>query len=54
MDDLIKRGLTAKRESKYIEFKSAFDVESAAEWCEIVKDIVALCNSGGGCNRIRT
>lgn len=48
MDDLIKRGLTAKRESKYIEFKSAFDVESAAEWCEIVKDIVALCNSGGG------
>lgn len=48
MDKLVERGLEAKRESKYIEFKSAFDVESAVGWCEIVKDIVAMCNSGGG------
>lgn len=48
MDRLVERGLKAKRESKYIEFKSSFDVESTGGWCEIVKDIVAMCNSGGG------
>ena len=48
MDKLVERGLKAKRESKYIEFKSSFDIESAGGWCEIVKDIVAMSNSGGG------
>jgi hypothetical protein len=48
MDELVERGLKAKRESKYVDFKSSFDVTSAGEWCEIIKDIVAMCNSGGG------
>src|SRR5208283_1331085 len=40
--------LSAKRESKYVEFKQSFDPNSPREWCEIVKDIVAIANSGGG------
>lgn len=31
-----------------IEFKSSFDLGSAAEWVELVKDFVAIANSGGG------
>ncbi len=45
---LIHRARVAKRESKYLDFKEAFDVESRGEWCEVVKDIVAMANSGGG------
>jgi predicted HTH transcriptional regulator len=48
MADLIQKALSAKRESRYIEFKSGFDPNSPAEWVEVVKDIVAMANSGGG------
>jgi hypothetical protein len=48
VDDLIERALNAKRESEYIEFKNEFDTTSTQAWCEIVKDIVAISNSGGG------
>jgi predicted HTH transcriptional regulator len=48
MTDLIERALKAKRESKYIEFKASFNTSSAQDWCEIIKDIVAIANSGGG------
>ncbi|MBW2019346.1 MAG: putative DNA binding domain-containing protein [Deltaproteobacteria bacterium] len=48
MDDIIQRALKAKRESKYIEFKESFDLNSAGDWCEIIKDIIAMANSGGG------
>jgi hypothetical protein len=48
MNDLLKRALSASRESKYIEFKQAFDVTSQRDWCEIIKDIVAMANTGGG------
>lgn len=47
-EDLIERGLRNKRESKHIEFKESFDINSKGEWCEIIKDIVAIANSGGG------
>lgn len=40
--------MNAKRESKYVEFKERFDPSSAAEWCEVIKDIAAMANSGGG------
>lgn len=46
--DIIQKALSAKRESKHIEFKSAFDPAAPGEWCELIKDIVALANSGGG------
>lgn len=48
MPTLFEKGLTAKRESKFVDFKSAFDPESPGEWCELIKDIVAMANSGGG------
>jgi Putative DNA-binding domain len=48
MNDLVKRALKAKRESKRIEFKRGFDASSPGEWCELIKDIVAIANSGGG------
>ena len=38
----------AKNESKSVDFKSAFDPDCAADWCELLKDIVAMANSGGG------
>lgn len=48
MRDHIKRALLAKRESKYIDFKSRLDFTESHSWCEIVKDIIAMANSGGG------
>lgn len=48
MTALVDKGLKAKRESKHIDFKSSFDPLSPGEWCELVKDIVAMANSGGG------
>ncbi|WP_242164963.1 ATP-binding protein [Lysobacter sp. M15] len=48
MSEIVDRALLAKRESKHIEFKRSFDPSVAGAWCELVKDIVALSNSGGG------
>ena len=48
-EKIIQKAKSAKRESKYIEFKEKFDVQSSQHRCEIVKDIVAISNSGGGC-----
>src|SRR2546428_273405 len=35
-------------ESESVEYKSSFDPTAGADWLEIIKDIVALANSGGG------
>jgi hypothetical protein len=45
---LLKRVAEAVRESKFVEFKEEFDVKSTGAWCEILKDLVAMANSGGG------
>jgi Putative DNA-binding domain len=47
-DKLLARAKNAMRESKTVDFKREFDVASPAAWCEIIKDIVAFANSGGG------
>ncbi len=47
-EELIQRAREGKRESKNLDFKIGFDINSREEWCEIVKDIVAFANSGGG------
>lgn len=47
-DDHLKRARRAKRESKYLDFKEAFDPSSEGEWCELLKDLIAMANSGGG------
>lgn len=35
-------------ESATLDFKSSFDPDSKQDWCELIKDIVAMSNSGGG------
>lgn len=35
-------------ESATVDFKSCFDPTSKQDWCELIKDIVAMANSGGG------
>src|SRR5260221_2795616 len=46
--DAVGKLLGSTRESKYVEFKRELDAASEADWCELVKDLVALANSGGG------
>ncbi len=46
--DILEKSLSSKRESKSVEFKASFDVDSNGDWCEIIKDIIAISNSGGG------
>jgi hypothetical protein len=38
----------AESESAELEFKASFDPAEASQWCELIKDIVAIANSGGG------
>ena len=45
---LLAEALEASRESKRIELKGEFSSEVPGAWCELVKDIVAIANSGGG------
>ena len=45
---LVDKALLDTRESRQIDFKRKLDVNSTAAWCEIVKDIAAMANSGGG------
>ena len=46
-EELVEKGLTQKRESKYVEFKSQFDGGTKA-WCDLVKEVIALANTQGG------
>src|SRR6516164_1713664 len=48
MDNIVKKALGASRESKRVEFKRGFDANTPGSWCELIKDIVAMANSGGG------
>lgn len=43
-----ERAETAARESKTLDFKETFDPSENHEWPELIKDFVALANSGGG------
>lgn len=35
-------------ENAALDFKSHFDPQQTADWCELIKDIIAMANSGGG------
>jgi hypothetical protein len=35
-------------ESATVDFKAAFDPKSKQDWCELIKDMMAMTNSGGG------
>jgi hypothetical protein len=47
-DPRVTKCLSAKRESKSVEFKEHFFPTDARQSLEVLKDIVAICNSGGG------
>jgi hypothetical protein len=47
-DELIKRASDAKRASKHVAMRGAFDAASPAFLVELVKDVAAFANSGGG------
>jgi hypothetical protein len=44
----LEDALVLPHETASADFKSSFDPSSGAEWMEILKDIVAMANSGGG------
>ena len=44
----IDAAVAAESESSFVDFKERFDLKSARDWCEIVKDVIAMANSGGG------
>lgn len=48
MADALTKALESNQEFDWLDFKRSFDVSSAGEWCEIIKDIIAMANSGGG------
>ena len=45
----LRLALQARRESRRLDFKESFDPSRTGDWCEIVKDLIAMANSGGGC-----
>ena len=50
MDDaILTKVAAAETETAELDFKSTFDPGSVRDWCELVKDVVAFANSGGGC-----
>lgn len=47
-DALRNEAATATGESSHIEFKTRLDAKQRRDWCEIIKDVLAIHNSGGG------
>lgn len=45
---LLERARTAQRASKYVALRGSFDRADDGAWLELVTDLVALANSGGG------
>jgi hypothetical protein len=45
---LVDTALTAKRATRAIAFKREFFAVTPGAWCELLKDVVAMANSGGG------
>ncbi len=48
VDRLLSQLTAAQKETGQIDFKSTFDPTSKQDWCEIVKDLVAMANTRGG------
>ena len=45
---IVEKALRATRESREIEFKSEFDARQKRHWCELIRHVMAIANSGGG------
>jgi hypothetical protein len=44
----LNRAAAARRSSKRVELKDDFDSEPDGDWIELVRDVAAMANSGGG------
>jgi hypothetical protein len=51
---LLRRAAEAKRSSKRVALKEDFDSGSPGDWLELVRDVAAIANSGGGVVVIRS
>jgi hypothetical protein len=47
-EKLLQQAAVAQRASKRVAFAKGFDPSREGDWIELVKDVVALANSGGG------
>jgi hypothetical protein len=47
-ENLIEKAQNLTKESKQLDFKESFDPQSSQDWARIIKDIIAMANSGGG------
>src|SRR4051812_20787972 len=45
---IVAVALQARAESTAVDFKRSFDPANKGEWIEVIKDIAAFANSGGG------
>lgn len=45
---LFENALCANQETDTVDFKTSIDVSNKGDMCELIKDIVAMANSGGG------
>jgi hypothetical protein len=48
LDKRLEDALKGSCESESLDYKRSFEPTSTAEWLELIKDIVAIANSGGG------
>lgn len=48
IQDFVTVALQARTESTAVDFKGSFDPANKGEWIELLKDIAAFANSGGG------
>lgn len=48
MPERVAGALLVQMETRDVEFKQVFDPGSTRDWCELLKDMFALANSGGG------
>jgi len=44
----LETAIDLKTETSSVDYKSGFDINSPADWLEVIKDVVAIANSGGG------
>jgi hypothetical protein len=47
-DDLLLSALERQSETSDLDFKASFNIASSRDWLELIKDIAAFANSGGG------
>ena len=48
IDRFLSRAVEAKRSSKRVELADGFDPQTPGVWLELVRDVAAMANSGGG------